>query len=320
MRVLPLVLLVLPGLALAGVSVSKFQTDNRDKGKFAAGNLVDGKASTVWAVPGESENKGEWVLLDVPVATVDKLVLFPGHGKDEETFKKYPRVKKVRVDVEVNGDAGPKVLGTATLDVADEFRLQAVDMPDIKVDDDFGGKVRVTILEIYEGADFPNLTMGELGIMLTEFDAFVGASGATVESPGHDAGLLVDKPQPDKSGKVAAVELKSFWSAPVTAEAQPEITLTQGSYSISSLGFVSPNKDFARPKTVEVAINGAVSRITLPDAVGAPQWAAVPMQNGYNGGAFGDITVKVVDTYAGTKSQEVAICDIKAKATSLGSI
>ncbi|MEN9786976.1 MAG: hypothetical protein RLZZ299_2240, partial [Pseudomonadota bacterium] len=78
-------------------------------------------------------------------------------------------------------------------------------------------------------------------------------------------------------------------------------------------------KDHARAKTVEIVANDladVVTRQVLADKPGEVQWIPLPVSNGYNGGYSGDFTVRIVDAYPGTKSQDVAISELKARATS----
>lgn len=300
MRVLPLLVLLLPSVALAGAKVSAANTSGRDKGAWSAGNAIDGKTNTAWMVPGESDNKGEWIELDVPKGEVDKIVIFPGLGRDEESFGDYPRVKKLRIDImALDDDQNPKTVATHTVEIADKAELQVIDVPDTKVTSElFGGKVRLTIEDVHEGNDFPNVAVSEVSILMKEFDARVKVSSTTAPA---DASVLTDE------------NAKTVWNAP----AGTELTLDMGAYGISSIGFVGAGKDAARPKTVEVTV-GALSRTTvLGDKPGEAQWAALPSFNGYNGGAMGEIVVKIVDTYPGAKSQDLGVSELKARATSM---
>jgi hypothetical protein len=300
MRVLSLLVLLIPAVALAGAKTSATNTSGRDKGAWSAGNAIDGKLNTAWMVPGESENKGEWIELDVPRGEVDKIAIFPGLGRDDESFGDYPRVKKLRVDVmALDDDQNPKTVATHTIDVADKAELQFIDVPDTKVTSElFGGKVRLTIEDVYEGADFPNAAISEVAVLMKEFDAKVKITGSSAPA---DTAVLLDE------------NAKTVWTAP----AGSELTIDMGAYGISSIGLVGANKDAARAKTVEVSV-GALSRTTvLTDKPGEAQWAALPTFNGYNGGAMGEIVVKIVDTYPGAKSQDLGISELKARATSL---
>lgn len=298
MRLLPL-LLLLPTLAWAGARGSAFQKETKLGANFwAPSAAIDGKLETAWMVPGESANRGEWIEVDVPRGEVDKLAIFPGFNKSEETFADYPRVKKVRVDIyALDDDQNAKQVGSATFDVADKREWQVLDLPDTKIDAGlFGGRVRVSIVDIHEGADYPNLGVSELLVHMKEFDAKAKVTTVNEGDPSVMASALDDDPK--TFAKLSA-------GATFTFESQ--------NFGISSLQFV-PVKDHARPKTVEISFGNSSVTTVLPEKGTDAGWAQVPGFNGYTGGAFGEITVKIVDTYPG-KNAEVGIAELKARAT-----
>jgi hypothetical protein len=68
---------------------------------------------------------------------------------------------------------------------------------------------------------------------------------------------------------------------------------------------------------VKVSIGSRNTILEMSDN-GKKQWAWVPTTTGYPGGSSWDtIFVEVLETYPGRKSQNVAIAEIDAKATSL---
>lgn len=295
------------GDAWAGAKVSAFQKDSKlGANHWNGAAAIDGKLNTAWMVPGESDNRGEWIDIDVPQGDVDKVSIFPGFAKTEETFADYPRLKKVRVDIfALDDDQVPKQVGTVTLDIADKAELQEFDIPDAKIAAGlFGGKVRFTVLEIHDGADYPNLALGEVLVHLKEFEANVGLGEVSGESPGKGKDLMRDG------------NPKTAWAAPGTSGS---ITLTTNGFGLSSVGFVGAGKEYGRVKTVEITAGGLTTKSELLDKPDA-QWARVPAFNGYTGGAFGgEIEVKILETWPGTKP-ELGISEIKARATTLESI
>ena len=85
-------------------------------------------------VPGESENKGESITIDVPRSTIDKVGMIIGWNKDEETFTDYVRIKTVRMEVLSYGDGNElKVVGQADVEFADTAEYQFVDVEDIAI-------------------------------------------------------------------------------------------------------------------------------------------------------------------------------------------
>lgn len=301
MRPLILAALLLPATAWAGAKVSHFQKGKPDANAHNGAAAIDGRTATAWMVPGESDNKGEWIEIDLPQGEVDKLGIFPGWDKTEETFKDYPRIKKVRVDVYALDDSqAPQQVGTATIDVADKREWQVFDMPDAKIAAGlFGGKAKVTVLEIYDGDDFPNFAMSEVQLYLKEFDATVKVSSISAGAEKQEA-LLDQNP-------------KTSWTAP---GGTAEMTIDASGFGVSSIGFQPVGKDYARPKTVELTIGPLTKTTVLADNLKEAQFAECPGSNGFNGGAFGEITVKILDVYPGTKP-EIGVAELKARATSL---
>ncbi|MFN7145346.1 MAG: discoidin domain-containing protein [Myxococcota bacterium] len=292
-------LLLLPTLAFAGARGSAFQKETKQGANlFAPSAAIDGKIETAWLVPGESPNRGEWIEIDVPRGEVDKLSLYNGYNKNGETFKDYPRVKKVRVDIfALDDDQNAKQVATATLDVADKAEWQVLDLPDTKIDAGlFGGRVRVSVVDIYDGEDFPNLGLSEVLVHMKEFDAKAKVTA-------------IDEGDPAPAAPALDEDAKTF----AKLQAGQVLTVESSNFGLSSIGF-QPVKDYARPKTVEITAGGQKVTTVLPDKAGETHWAAVPGFNGYTGGAFGAIEIKIVDTYPG-KNADVGIAELKAKAT-----
>jgi hypothetical protein len=303
MRIIPLTaLLLLPTVALAGAKASAFKKDAKLGNNYWAANAaVDGKTDTAWQLPGESETTGEWLELSIPGGTVDKVAIFPGYGKDAKTFTDYARPKVIRVDVRVQGEEDEaKVVGTAKVTVADKAEMQLLDIPDVQTGEGIQRYVRLTIEEFYPGEDYPSLLISEACVIMAEFDAKVTISAASAEVAGKGKDLALDENPKTVFGTQAGAEL----------------SLSMGTFSVSSVGFLAAGKDMARPKTVEITTGPVTQTRTLADKPGEVQWAALPYFNGYNGGFPGDFTVKIVDTYPGTKSQDIGIAELKARATS----
>ena len=326
MRLLPLILLALPFSAFAGAKGSSHKKDAKLGATYwSAAAAIDGKLETAWQVPGEAGNEGQWIEIVLPASgTIDKVVVYPGFGKDAETFAKYARLKKLRLDAKTDSsEEEDKVVGTASVEIADKAEFQTIDIADIEVTGGTQGSVRFTVEAVSkdENTDFENFALSEIAVLLKEFDARV-----IVESTSADGAAAAPAAAAAKGAKAALTagadksylldeNAKTAFTAPVGVE----IACRMGTFSISSLGFVAPDKNYARPKTVEIRAsetNGLVSKVVLADKPGEAQWAQMPFFNGFNGGYNGTFTVKVIDTYPGLKSQDVAIAELKARATS----
>jgi hypothetical protein len=294
---LAMMALVATQSAWAGAKASHFKADSKKGANYwNANSAIDGKMDTAWMVPGESPNRGEWIELDVPKGEIDKIGIMAGWNRDEETYNDYPRVKQLRVDVyDLDDDQNPKQIGTATVDVPDKHEWQILDIPDVKVGAEglFGGKVRISVVDIYDGEDFPNLGLSELLIYLKEWDTDLKVASVSA----GDAG-------PAQDGNVKTV---------ATFAAGTEFTFEPGQLGIGSIGFQG-DKAFSKVKTVEVTQGGRTATTVLQDKPDL-QWAAVPGFNGFTGGGLGAISVRIVDSYPGTKP-EIGVAEIKVRATS----
>lgn len=300
-----LALYLIPSVALAGATASAFKPEHKKGANFYnAQAAIDSDATSAWMVPGESPNRGEWIMIDVPKCGIDKIGGILGYAKDKESFTDYGRIKKVKIEVfNQDEDAGLTPGPTVTVDFADKMEWQVVDInPDMDVGKElFGGKVKITIVDIYDGQDYPNFALSEILLYLKEFDTDVTITPAGAEDSAHPIDAV-------KDGSV-----KTFWAGPTQGAA---FTLTSsGGFGISSITFQNGTKDYARVKSVKVSANNKDLVQELPDT-DKPQSVRVPSITGYTGGAFGDITFTVLETYPGNKNAgTLAISEMKAMAT-----
>ncbi len=299
MKRISLVALLLPVVAFAGGRVSHFKAENKlGANYYNVQGAIDGKLETAWMVPGESDNKGEWIEVDIPTGDVDKIMVFPGWAKNPESFADYPRVKQMRVDTYgIDGSMDSAIVGTATIDIADKAEVQIIDIPDVKSGEN-GGHVRLTVLEVYPGEDYPNLAISEIAVIMKEIDGKADIASVSGELEGHDKTALQDE------------NPKTFWATDTKGAA---MTLTSTGFAISSVGFLPQGKEYARPKTVKISV-GPVSKVTEFADVPGERWAQVPVFNGYNGGGFGDIEIEFLDVYPGT-NPALGLSELKVKAT-----
>ena len=292
----------LPAIAIAGATASSFKKETRlGTNYWNAQAAIDGKMDTAWLVPGESPNMGEWIMLDLPKSKIDKIAIVGGFAKSDETWSDHPRVKKLKLDVLCCADSERyETTGTAEITLEDKPGWQTIDITDLAVGSElFGGRVRLSVVEVYPGADFPNVGISELNIYLTEFDAKAELGEASGDLPDHMFPDIMD------------ANPKTFWAAPAEGA---RFTVSASGYGVSSVQIEAGPKDFARPKKVKVIANGREAISELPDKPGM-QAALVPSVTGYTGSAWGDIAVEILEVYPGAKSQEVAIAEIKVKAT-----
>jgi len=287
---------------LAAPEASSFRTENKLGANYwNAKSAIDGKMDTAWQVPGDSANKGEWVMFDVPKGTVDSVAIFPGWGMSEEKFADYARIKAVKVEIFCcTGDEKQTLLGTHELQLVDKAEMQVLDIEDTAVGNDmgFGGKVKITVTEFYEGRDFPNLAVSEMLIHMKPYDA-----AGVIEDIG---GTLASNPKENMQDD----DPRTFWAGPADAS----ITFEASGYGIAAVAIIPGPATHARPKVVKVTANDRSTTSTLENS-DKLQYAKVPTIMGYTGSAWGEITVEIVEVYPGSGNAEVGITEFKPQAT-----
>jgi hypothetical protein len=300
-----LTLFLVPAVAFAGATASKFKPEHRKGANYwNAQSAIDGQLDTCWMVPGESPNRGEWIELDLPKSTVDKIGMVVGWAQDEETFQDYARVKAIKVEAfSMNDRQELSPRGSATAQFQDEMAMQVIDIDDLQVGEDlFGGKLRINIADIYDGRDYPNMAISELLVYLTEFETKLKAPefsdlSSTPAGP-QLAELAIDEDE------------KTFFA---TAVEGGFLQLEGPGFGVSTLGIKQGPKSHARPKKIKVSANNRELIHELEDSAEV-QWVLVPSITGYTGGAFGEIKIEFLEVYPGN-DPNVAIAEVYGKAT-----
>jgi hypothetical protein len=286
-------------LAFAGASVSNFKKDSRRGNNYwNAGSAIDSKPETAWMVSGESENKGEWILIDGPsgVCSLDKIAMVNGYAKSEDTYTDYSRVKEVRIDVleyDSNLDLKP-TSKSRTVSFEDKIDNQVIDIEDLKIESENGGKFRITVTDFFPGKDYSALGVSEVMLHLGQFEISTKIVGVEKGSEGSDEIKLFDG------------STKSFWLADEGAKIELEGT-------ISRLGIVAGPSTYARPKKVKVSTGGREIVHELLNT-SKEQWLLVPSVTGYTGSNWDNVTIEIMDVYPG-KKPNIGIAEIKARAT-----
>jgi hypothetical protein len=294
-------------VAHAGFDVSSYRKEDKlGKTYWAAASALDSKLETCWQVDPEQQNVGSWIELDVPAGEVDKLGVVIGWAKDDKTFGDYARIKSAKVEILDAGSGTPTVVATTNVTFEDKNGWQVVELPDTKVGGEvLGGKVKLTVTEVYPGRDFPSLAVSEVRVHMKEFPAasMAFATPFDSETPANKAAMATDN------------NAKTFWAA---TSPTATFALKAPGYGLASVGIQSGPKAFARPKTIQITANQATTTQVLPDAPGVMQWVLLPCLVGYTGGAWGDVQVKIVDSYPGdVAANGVAIAELKLNAGSI---
>lgn len=300
-------LLLAPMVAVAGFQASSSKVTSRSSGStpYGPSAALDSNPATAWQVDPEQPNEGAWIELDVPKGKVDKVSVLVGWAKDDDSWGDHARLKAGRIEVYTLSGAEPTIVAEQKFTVEDRKDMQVIDLPDPAVGDDLsGGRVRLVVTEVYAGKDYANLALGELLVHLAEFDVqTVQIEGATSEIDGHDAAMAVDGSS------------KTWWQAADDAEG-PSFTIDAGRYSVSSVGLTPGPSTYGRPKKVELT-QGNASRIVELANSSSTQWFELPALVGYTGSGYGSVTIKVLETYPGSKGAAAVLTEAKFKATQL---
>lgn len=302
--ILPLLGLCLPLVASAGFEASSTKKSSRGQESHEASSAIDGMPETAWMIDPEETNEGQWIQIDVPKGKVDKVSLIVGWAKDDESWVDHARVKAAKLEVfDLEAET---VVHEQTVSFEDVKTPQVVDLPEPQVGGMFnGGRVKLTVTEVYAGKDYAHLALSEMLVYMEEFEAasreLVGMPSS--EDPDHDGSMMIDD------------STKTFWAAQGDREGS-SFTLDGGKYSVSSLGITAGPKSHGRPKTVEVTQSNTTRTYTLEDTTKV-QWVELPALVGYNGSGFGPVTVKITEVYPGSSTSDVAIADVRFKATQL---
>ncbi len=296
-------LLLVPSVALAGATASKFKKETKKGANYwNAQSALDGNPKTAWMLPGDSANLAEWIRIEVPLGSIDKIGIWPGWGKSDEHYLDHPRVKKLKVEyVCCRGDESVKTMGSQVIEVADENAMQWIDVDDFKIGNElFGGFVKLIVLETYPGKDFPNLAVSEVLVGMKEFDASADAEPSG-EHPDH---IIMDAQDDNK---------KTFWS---TQAEGASVSFTSDTFGLSSVNIQAGPKTHARPKTVKVTVQQRSRTQVLEDIPGV-QNVLIPAVTGYTGSAWGSVELEFLDFYEGSKTQELAVAELTVMATNM---
>jgi len=285
--------------ALAGATASDFRPESKRGANFwNAQSAIDGKPETAWMVPGNSKNSGEYILIEVPKATVDKIGMTVGFALSDETFQDYARVKSVKIEALQQNAALEMVPipGFQEVSFEDLSGYQIVDIEDIEITGEFG-HIKVTVTDVYPGRDYPNFAISEMLLYMGEMDAAPVISGVSSESGGHISMDMVDD------------NTRTFWAGDIDGA---EITFGASGYTLSRVGIRPGPSSYARPKKVEITAVGRTHVQELPNT-NTLHWIDIPAVYGYTGSAWGDVQLKILEVYPSTNPQ-VAISELDLKA------
>ncbi len=302
-------LLATPAFAQQGRTfASSYKKDSRaGDNAFNYNSAMDSDLKTSWQTDPEKDVTTQWIELDVPTSTVDKLAVVVGWDKNENAFKDYGRLKAAKIEIFDKEGMDRKQLASVDVTFEDKRGYQMIDLPDTKIGD-FGGIVRLNVKEMYKGVDYPSLAVGELRVHLLEFPAeTVGLNNAppALDEMKNDASMAFD--DNDRTYFVAK-------------DTTTSIVMEASGYGVSTVGITPGPKTHARPKTVKIkslVLDQEATHVIPEDAKGQ-QWLPIPIVKGYTGGAWGEIQVEVVDVWPGSVAENpLAIGELRMNATTI---
>jgi len=297
---IPGLVVLLPLSALAGFRVSSVYDRGKNAHEFDAASAIDDNPETAWLLHPESDQVGEYIEIDLPKSTVDKIAVMVGWEKDDKHFKDYGRIKSARIELFNDTDDGVKQVYEKAVSFEDKRGLQVIDLDDTQVGSELAGaKARMTITAVYPGADYPSVAVSEFRVILKEIDAPTLVVG---DEPGAADGHPFANALDDNA--------RTFF---VSDGNTPTFTVEASGFGVSSLVITPGPKAHARPKTIQVTCADQTRTFTVKDEP-KPQSFALPAIVGYTGSAWGSVKVEVKDTYPGAKPG-VAIGAVKLKAT-----
>lgn len=301
-------ILAFSAFANAGAEASNFRPENRaGSNKWNASAAIDGNPKTAWMLPGESEGKGEWIMIDGPdtISEAQKISMLVGYNLNDETFTDYARVKSISVEIYEYNDSMDLVSTgrSKAIEFEDKMEMQTFDLG-IGVESERGGKYKITVTDIYPGKDFPALAMSEVLLHLKDFDVVT----EIVETSGDDEGADALKMLDDST--------KSYWSGSSDAKITFEGI---GGASISRIALLPGPKSHARAKKIRLTTSGQVIEHTLPDST-KPTWVLVPSITGYTGSTWDSVHLEILETYPGSSSESIAISELDIRASSLSGL
>ena len=132
---------LLPSIALAGAKVSAEKKVTRHRGSVSWGGAVaiDNNQATAWMVPGESQNRGEWIEFQIPKGDITGFAIWPGWAENEITYLDYARPKTIKVDALCcDGDDQMKTVFSSEVILEDANKLQEIDIEDVKLGNEMG--------------------------------------------------------------------------------------------------------------------------------------------------------------------------------------
>ena len=301
------------GAAFAAADVSGFNKISTNGANFYDGAAaVDQKADTAWMTAADSKEEMEWIQIDAPnqKSKLTQIRVINGYAKDEQTFKDYSKIEKLKIEAFQYNEAMElySTKSTVTVELKNTAEPQVITLPKpVEIKSNNGGKYRFWIAEVHKTGteNYPeNIALTEISMFLE--DEEVGPKIASEENV------------PDGEDIFNALDGKKSTILKVTSET---VLGFEGVDCALTRVQIIPTKDkrYARPKKIKVTTGGRETIQEFPEKLSRKQkvpWIWLPSVTGYPGGSSGwdETTIQVIETYPGTKYEEIGIAEMKFRA------
>ncbi len=159
-------------------------------GKHTADLALDGLLSTGWAEGGVGHGEAAWWEFDLAAPTpLEAISIWGGNlGEGKKSFREYPRPKLVRVFVD-GAQLGAKDEEGNFKGFRFQDEMKRVDIPATVT----GKKVRIEVVEAYEGIVYADLYLAEVAVNFTEGERVKAVEKVDAWRQGKEGVKLLEK-------------------------------------------------------------------------------------------------------------------------------
>ena len=298
--------------AFAGADVSGFNKISSQGQNFYEGSAaVDQKTDTAWMTAADSKEEMEWIQIDAPnqKSKLTQIRVINGYAKDEQTFKDYSKIKKLKIEAFQYNEAMELYSNNSTVmvELKNTAEPQIITLPKaVEIKSTNGGKYRFWIAEIHKTGteNYPeNIALTELSMYLADDE--VGPKIASEENvpEGQDIFNALD----GKKSTILKVRKETILGFEGVDAALTRVQV-----------IATTDRRYARPKKIKITTGGREAIQEYPEKRSRkqkPVWIWLPSVTGYPGGSSWDTTyVQILETYPGTKYEEIGISELKFRA------
>jgi hypothetical protein len=148
---------------LLAESRSSAKSDPIGSDVFDAKNLIDGNMKTCWLSTETPKNDFIEVIIDleentlVNSAQLQSFYFVNGWRKNMQTWKDYSRIKKAYISI--------NEMPYCEVTLEDTYKFQSMELDKFKIEKSKRYRFRIKILEVYQGAKYPNVALSDIQII-----------------------------------------------------------------------------------------------------------------------------------------------------------